>query len=232
MKNNPIEVLKTNSTIIKKESCINFKQALSKKYSKKSDISPKQDKNKTLKKNRKSNSRKSTETTKKKMKPFLSKKDTQKNNNKKTTEKIKNLLKYASNNNLAVNNMKKNLKNKSTTNLGLPTKNITSKKSPILDNSKSPKLNDFFLDNNEINQELSNGNFSKTNYPYLITKNQNYDDDSVFPRLRIAWVSSSSRTRSIAKLPPSSSKPQRPTTTTVSIVPTATWLCATRTWVA
>ena len=188
MKNNPIEVLKTNSTIIKKESCINFKQALSKKYSKKSDISPKQDKNKTLKKNRKSNSRKSTETTKKKMKPFLSKKDTQKNNNKKTTEKIKNLLKYASNNNLAVNNMKKNLKNKSTTNLGLPTKNITSKKSPILDNSKSPKLNDFFLDNNEINQELSNGNFSKTNYPYLITKNQNYDDDSVFLNINESYI--------------------------------------------
>ena len=52
------------------------------------------------------------------------------------------------------------------------------------------------------------------------------------PRLPTAWVSSSSRTRSIVKQPPSSSKPRRPTTTTVSIVPTATWPCATRTWVA
>ena len=200
MKNNRLDVQKTNSTLNKKESSLNFKQALSKKFSKKSNILSKQEKDKPLKANKKTNPRKSKEIVKNQIKPFLTKNEIKINCKQKTSEKIQNLLKHINNNNSQTNNynskQKKHFKNKSTTNLCNPgtsssIKNSTKIKTDILDNDKSPKLNDFILDNNEINQDFNkenNNNILKTNLAFLIAKNQNYDDDSVFLNINESYL--------------------------------------------
>ena len=208
MKNNRLDVQKTNSTLNKKESTLNkkesslnFKQALSKKFSKRSNISSKQEKDKPLKANKKTNPRKSKEIVKNQIKPFLTKNEIKINCKQKASEKIQNLLKHINNNNSQTNNnynckQKKHFKNKSTTNLCKPgttssIKNSTKIKTDILDNDKSPKLNDFILDNNEINQDFNkenNNNILKTNLAFLIAKNQNYDDDSVFLNINESYI--------------------------------------------
>ena len=195
MKNNRLEVHKTNSTLNKKDSNLNFKQALSKKVSKKPIASTKTDKCKPLKPNKKLTTKKSKNSIKNQIKPFLTKNDIQVNSKqKKNSEKIKNLLKHAYNNNLLNNNIN-HFKNKSTTNLCAPTpvsgiKTITKgKKLENLDNNKSPKLNDFISDNNDINQEFNNNqNILKTNLAFLIAKNQNYDDDSIFLNINESYL--------------------------------------------
>ena len=162
MKNKRIEVFKTNSTIIKKDSSINFKQALLKKFSKKTPKSPKQEKSKPLKANAKKETNKKNETSKKQIKSFLTKNEIQmNNNNKKTSEKIKNMLKHVRNNNLMNNNPKNNFKNKSTSNLGSP-KTVVTKISQNNEKPKSPKIKDFILEN-RINHNINNINVLNVN---------------------------------------------------------------------
>ena len=155
-----MEFLKTNSTIIKKDSSLNFKQALLKKFSKKTHKSPLDEKSKPLKTNAKKETKKNNEKLKKQIKPFLTKREIQmNNNNKKTSEKIKNLLKHVRNNNLKNNNPKNNFKNKSTSNLGTSQRSVVSKKtSKNFEENKSPKLNDFIFENNGMNHNINNIN--------------------------------------------------------------------------
>ena len=88
MKNSRLEVHKTNSTLNKKDSNLNFKQALSKKVSKKPNISTKTDKYKPLKPNKKLTTKKSKNSIKNQIKPFLTKNDIQVNSKqKKNSEK-------------------------------------------------------------------------------------------------------------------------------------------------
>ena len=83
------------------------------------------------------------------------------NNNKKTSEKIKNMLKNARKNNLMNNNPKNNFKNKSTSNLGSP-KSVVTKISQNHEKNKSPKINDFILEN-RINHNINNINVLNVN---------------------------------------------------------------------
>ena len=162
MKNKRIEVFKTSSTIIKKDSSINFKQALLKKFSKKTPKSPKQEKSKPLKSKTKKETNKNNEKSKKQIKSFLTKNEIQmNNNNKKTSERIKNMLKHVRNNNLKNNNPKINFKNKSTSILGSP-KTVVRKNSRNFEKTKSPKINDFILEN-RINQNINNINVLNVN---------------------------------------------------------------------
>ena len=147
-----MEFLKNNSTTIKKDSTLNFKQALLKKFSKNSQ------KSKPLKSNTKKETKRNNEKSKKQKKPFLTKNEIQmNNNNKKTSEKINNLLKHIRNNNLKNNNPKNNFKNKSTSILGTSPR-------PVVENTKNfeenkcPKINDFIFENNGVNQNINNIN--------------------------------------------------------------------------
>ena len=159
MKNNRMEFLKTNSTIIKKDSSLNFKQALLKKFSKKSHKSSICEKSKPLKTNSKKETKINNEKSKKQIRLFLTKTEMQmNNNNKKTSEKIKNLLKHIRNNNLKNNNPKNNFKNKSTSNLGTNPRPVVIKNSKNFDKNKSPKLNDFIFENNGKNHNINNIN--------------------------------------------------------------------------
>ena len=197
MKNNRLVIHKTNSNLNKKDSNLNFKQALSKKHSKNSTISSKLDKDKPLKTNKKLNNQKSKDITHKQIKPFLTKNDIQVNSKNKNSEKIRNLLKHAYNNNLSAKstilNNKEKFKNKSTTNLCAPTKNGKKKigkgkNKENFDNNKSPKLTEFINDN-AINNELNkNNNVLKSNLGFLIAKNQNYDDDSSFFNINESYM--------------------------------------------
>ena len=157
MKNNRIEDFKANSSIIKKDSSMNFKQALLKKFSKKIHKSPKIEKSKPLKNNKKKETKKYNEKSKNQIKYFLTKNEIQmSSSNKKTSERIKNLLKHVKNNNLKSNNPKNNFKNKSTSYLGSPkaavTKNIKNN-----EKNKSPKIEDFIL-KNKIQHNINNIN--------------------------------------------------------------------------
>ena len=154
-----MEYLKTNSIIIKKDSSLNFKQALLKKFSKKPQKSPKPEKSKPLKANAKKETKKNNEKSKKQIKPFLTKSEIQlNNNNKKTSEKIKNLLNHVRNNNLKNNNPKNNFKNKSTSNLGSTPKTVVTKSTKNFDENKNPKINDFIFENNGMNHNINNIN--------------------------------------------------------------------------
>ena len=154
-----MEFLKTNSTIIKKDSSLNFKQALLKKFSKKSHKSLLHEKGKPLKSNEKKETKRNNEKSKKQIKPFLTKREIQmNNNNKKTSEKIKNLLKHARNNNLKNNNQKNNFKNKSTSNLGCSPRSIVIKNEKNFEENKTPKINDFIFENNGMNHNINNIN--------------------------------------------------------------------------
>ena len=154
-----MEFLKTNSTIIKKDSSLNFKQALLKKFSKKSHKSLLHEKSKPLKSNEKKETKRNNEKSKKQIKPFLTKREIQmNNNNKKTSEKIKNLLKHARNNNLKNNNQKNNFKNKSTSNLGCSPRSIVIKNEKNFEENKTPKINDFIFENNAMNHNINNIN--------------------------------------------------------------------------
>ena len=154
-----MKFLKTNSTIIKKDSSLNFKQALLKKFSKKSHNSPLYENSKPLKTNSKKEAKNNKEKSKKQIKSFLTKTEMQiNNNNKKTSEKIKNLLNHVRNNNLKNNKPKNNFKNKSTSNLGTNPRPVVTKNSKNFDKNKSPKLNDIFFENNEMNQNINNIN--------------------------------------------------------------------------
>ena len=162
MRNKRIEVFKASSTIIKKDSNINFKQALLKKFSKKTTKSPKEEKSKPLKAKAKKETNRNNETSKKQIKSFLTKKEIQmNNNNKKTSEKIKNMLKHVRNNNVMNNNPKNNFKNKSTSSLGSP-KTVVTKNSQNYEKTKSPKINDFILEN-RINHNINNINVLNVN---------------------------------------------------------------------
>ena len=155
MKNKRIEAFKNSSTIIKKDNSINFKQALLKKFSKRTSKSPKQEKRKPLKAKTKKETKKSSEKSKKQIKSFLAKNEIQMtNNHKKTSEKIKNMLKHVRNNNIMSNNPKNNFKNKSTSNLGSP-KSVVTKSSQNYEKTKSPIINDFILEN-RINHNINN----------------------------------------------------------------------------
>ena len=197
MKNNRLEVRKTNTMLNKKDSNLNFKQALSKRYSKKSNIASKLDKDKPLKSNKKLNSNKSREFIKNQIKPFLTKNEIKIKTKQKNTEKIKNLLKHVNNNNLSKNNSnlynRNQLKNKSSTNLCAPNpatglKTVTKlKKNENIESDKSSKLNEFIKDNN-IQEFNNNQNILKTNLAFLIAKNQNYDDDSVFLNINESYL--------------------------------------------
>ena len=154
-----MEFLKTSSILIKKESSLNFKQALLKKFSKKSHKSPLGEKSKPLKTNAKKDTKKNSEKPKKQIKPFLTKSEIQMNNkNKKTSEKIKNLLKHIRNNNIKNNNVKNNFKNKSTANLISSPRSAVTKTAKNFEESKSPKVNDFILENNGMNNNINNIN--------------------------------------------------------------------------
>ena len=162
MKNKRIEIFKTNSTIINKDSRTNFKQALLKKLSKKTSKSPKQGKSKPLKSNIKKKADKNKEKSKNIIQKFLTKNEIQMNNNNiKTSEKIKNLLKKARNNNLMNNNPKNNCKNKSTSYLSSP-KSVVRKKSQNYEKTKSPKIHDFILEK-RINHNINNINVLNVN---------------------------------------------------------------------
>jgi hypothetical protein len=199
MKNNRLEAHKTHSNLNKKNSNLNFKQALTKNYSKKSNISKKLDKDKPLKPTKKLETQKSKEKIKNQIKPFLTKNDIQVNSRQKNSEKIRNLLKQAYNNNLSTKSSnfsnQSHFKNKSTTNLCAPTpatgqKTVAKvKKKENLDSNKSPKLNEFIKDNNDINNEFEkNQNILKSNLAFLIAKNQNYDDDSIFLNINESYL--------------------------------------------
>ena len=63
------------------------------------------------------------------------------------------------------------------------------KKNENLETNKSPQLNDFINDNIEINKEFNNNqNILKTNLAFLIAKNQNYDDDSIFLNINESYL--------------------------------------------
>ena len=200
MKNNCFDASKANSKLNKKESNLNFKQALSKKFSKKSNINSKQEKEQQLKQNKKQNTKKSKEVMKNHVKPYLTKNEIKINCKQKTSEKIQNLLKNVNHNNNASNNNfnsknKKHFKNKSTTHLCNPgssasVKNANKQKDIKFNNNKSPELNDFIIDNKEINNQdfNNNNNLLKTNLAFLIAKNQNYDDDSVFLNINESYI--------------------------------------------
>ena len=198
MKNNRLEAHKTSSILNKKNSSLNFKQAISKQFSKKSNITSKPSKDKPLKAKKKINKNESKDIIKNQIKPFLTKNEIPTNSKQKNSEKIRNLLKYANNNQLLVsksNLNNKKLKNKSTSNLCAPTplkglKTVMKpKKNENLETNKSPQLNDFINDNIEINKEFNNNqNILKTNLAFLIAKNQNYDDDSIFLNINESYL--------------------------------------------
>ena len=205
MKNNRLEYHKTNSMLNKKNSNLNFKQALSKRISKKSNITSKVDKDQPLKSNKKLKSNKSKEIIKNQIKPFLTKNEIN-SKQKKNTEKIKKLLNNVKNN-ISKNNTNcksiNQMKNKSTTNLCAPTPvtELKTNEKPTKnenESEKSSKLNDFITENNNnINKDYNNNinedynknqNLLKTNLAFLIAKNQNYDDDSVFLNINESYL--------------------------------------------
>ena len=198
MKNQHLVAQKTNLTLNKKESNLNFKQALSKKISKKSNKSSKT--NKSLRKKNKLMPKKNKELIKNQITPFLTKNEMQVNSMH-NSEKIRNLLRHAYNNNLSNNNSKFNnknrFKNKSTANLCAPSPAtgqkavIKEKNTEIYDDNKSSKLNEFInADNNEINQDCNNNqnNVKSTNLAFLIAKNQNYDEDSIVFNINESYI--------------------------------------------
>ena len=196
MKNNRLEVHKNSAIIKKKDSSLNFKQAISKKCSKKSNLVSNPSKDKSLKKNKKIIANKNKDLIKNQIKPFLTKNEINNNSKLKNSEKIRNLLKHANNNQLLNNKSNfnnKKYKNKSTTNLCAPTpsKNVQKpKNNENVESNKSPKLNDFINEkNNELNKELNNNqNNVKTNLAFLMAKNQNYDDDSIFLNINESYL--------------------------------------------
>ena len=171
---------------LRKDFSSNFKQALSKKYSKNSNAQIKTDKNKLNKSNTKITIKKSKETSKAVIKPYLSNNEINIQNKNKNTTNNKNI-----NDNKLSQKNKKN-KTKSSNNIchhfqsppinsNILKNKKNNSRNDYLKNIKSPQLSDFIKNNNlnTKNNNQRNNNVLKLNFDLLITKNQNYDEDSL-----------------------------------------------------